>query len=302
MEIKWIEDFIALSHYQSFSRAAEFRNVTQSGLSRRIRALEQWVGADLVDRCGFPSTLTPAGRLFIETAEEVVGKLMDTRSMIRTEQKMCGKGLQIAAGHTIALSFLPAWLKSLTARVGDMRSRVMPTDVHDSVLKMVSGNCDLMFAYHHPQLPLHLDTSRYQCLTVGSDTLMPLCKANAQAAPLHRLPGTDAQPMPFVSYTESSYFGRCLALLARRAKTRLNARLAYESDMAEVLKRFVLEGEGIAWLPRSSVESELEQGTLVAAGGIEWHLDLEIRMYGDSTNRSEFADLLWRHARAMAVG
>lgn len=41
MEIKWIEDFIALSQYQSFSRAAEFRNVTQSGFSRRIQSLEQ---------------------------------------------------------------------------------------------------------------------------------------------------------------------------------------------------------------------------------------------------------------------
>ncbi len=45
MEIKWIEDFIALAQYQSFSRAAEFRNVTPSGFSRSIQSLEQWVGA-----------------------------------------------------------------------------------------------------------------------------------------------------------------------------------------------------------------------------------------------------------------
>lgn len=38
MEIKWIEDFLALAQYRSFSRAAEFRNVTQSGFSRRIRS------------------------------------------------------------------------------------------------------------------------------------------------------------------------------------------------------------------------------------------------------------------------
>ena len=65
MEIKWIEDFIALSQYQSFSRAAEFRNVTQSGFSRRIQSLEQWVGADLIDRSSFPPTLTPPGNCFV---------------------------------------------------------------------------------------------------------------------------------------------------------------------------------------------------------------------------------------------
>ena len=73
MEIKWIEDFIALSQYQSFSRAAEFRNVTQSGFSRRIQSLEQWVGADLIDRSSFPPTLTPAGQLFREAAVDILG-------------------------------------------------------------------------------------------------------------------------------------------------------------------------------------------------------------------------------------
>jgi DNA-binding transcriptional LysR family regulator len=121
MEIKWVEDFIALARYQSFSRAAEFRNVTQSGFSRRIQSLEQWVGADLIDRSSFPPTLTPAGRLFQEAAEDILEKLFDMRAIIRTEQRMAGKGLQIAAGHTIALSFLPAWLKTLSAHFGEVR-------------------------------------------------------------------------------------------------------------------------------------------------------------------------------------
>jgi Bacterial regulatory helix-turn-helix protein, lysR family len=53
VEIKWIEDFIALAQHQSFSRAAELRNVTQSGLSRRIQALEQSIGAELINRSTF---------------------------------------------------------------------------------------------------------------------------------------------------------------------------------------------------------------------------------------------------------
>jgi len=83
VEVKWIEDFIALAQHQSFSRAAEVRNVTQSGLSRRIQALEQWIGAELIDRSSYPPTLTPAGRLFREAAEDMLGKLFDTRAIIR---------------------------------------------------------------------------------------------------------------------------------------------------------------------------------------------------------------------------
>jgi DNA-binding transcriptional LysR family regulator len=298
MEIKWIEDFIALARYQSFSRAAEFRNVTQSGFSRRIQSLEQWVGADLIDRSSFPPTLTPAGRLFQEAAEDILEKLFDTRAIIRTEQRMAGKGLQIAAGHTIALSFLPAWLKTLTAHFGEVRARVIPTNVHDSILMLVNGNCELMFAYHHPELPLHLDPARYQHLTVGVDTFMPVCRPNERSAPAFRLPGTANRPLPFISYTETSYFGRCLALLLEQAKAAPALQLHYESDMAEVLKKLVMEGEGVAWLPRSSINTELESGELVPAGRSEWQLEVELRVYRDASNRSEFLENLWGHIRA----
>ncbi|CAB3681942.1 LysR substrate-binding domain-containing protein [Paraburkholderia rhynchosiae] len=298
MEIKWIEDFIALARYQSFSRAAEFRNVTQSGFSRRIQSLEQWVGADLIDRSSFPPTLTPAGRLFQEAAEDIIEKLFDTRAIIRTEQRMAGKGLQIAAGHTIALNFLPAWLKTLTAHFGEVRARVIPTNVHDSILMLVNGNCELMFAYHHPELPLHLDPARYQHLTVGVDTFMPVCRPNQRSSPAFRLPGTANRPLPLISYTETSYFGRCLALLLGQASAAPALQLHYESDMAEVLKKLVMEGEGVAWLPRSSVIRELESGELVAAGRAEWHLEVELRVYRDASNRSEFLEKLWGHIRA----
>lgn len=297
MEIKWIEDFIALAQYQSFSRAAEFRSVTQSGFSRRIQSLEQWVGADLIDRSSFPPVLTPAGRLFREVADDIVARLYDTRSIIRTEQRIAGKGLQIAAGHTIALNFLPVWLKALAPQFGEVRARVLPTNVHDSILMLVNGNCELMFAYHHPELPLHLDAHRYEHLTVGIDTLMPVSRANDRSAPRFRLPGTKQRPMPLVSYTETSYFGRCQQLLLKNAASPPSLRLHYESDMAEVLKKLVLEGEGIAWLPKSTIMPELEAGTFVPAGDTAWNLDIELRVYRDSSNRSEFIDTLWHHLR-----
>jgi len=295
MEIKWVEDFIALARYQSFSRAAEFRNVTQSGFSRRIQSLEQWVGADLIDRSKFPLTLTPAGRLFLETAEDLLRKLFDTRSIIRSEQRIVGKGLQIAAGHTIALSFLPAWLKTLTTHFGDVRARVTPTNVHDSILMLVNGNCELMFAYHHPQLPLHLDPSRYQPLTVGVDTLVPVCIPNQRSGPAFRLPGTPARPLPLISYTETTYFGRCQALLISQSKISPHLRTHYESDMAEVLKKFALEGEGVAWLPKSSIRHELDSGALVIAGGAGWQLDVELLVYRDTHNQNAFLETLWRY-------
>ena len=48
MELKWLEDLLSLSRTRSFSRTATERFCTQSALSRRIKALELWVGVPLV--------------------------------------------------------------------------------------------------------------------------------------------------------------------------------------------------------------------------------------------------------------
>jgi DNA-binding transcriptional LysR family regulator len=297
VEVKWLEDFIALANSQSFSRAAEVRSITQSGFSRRIRALEQWVGAELIDRSSYPPALTAAGRLFHEVAEDVLQKLLDTRALIRTEQRLPGSGLKIAAGHTIALSFLPAWLNTLSARFSELRARITPTNVHDSVLMLVNGNCELMFAYQHDDLPLHLDPSRYESLTIGRDVLMPVSIPGARG-PLYRLPGAARQPLPHISYADTTYFGRCFALLVSQANSKPYLIPRYESDMADVLKRMALEGEGVAWLPRSLIASELASGALIQAGGAEWTAELELRVYRDAFNRDELLERLWSHLRS----
>ena len=50
MDTTWFEDFLAVVEEGGFTRAAERRAVSQPAFSRRIKALEDWVGASLFDR------------------------------------------------------------------------------------------------------------------------------------------------------------------------------------------------------------------------------------------------------------
>ena len=50
MNLSWLEDFQALAESGNFSRAAEQRHMTQPAFSRRVRALEEWLGVALFDR------------------------------------------------------------------------------------------------------------------------------------------------------------------------------------------------------------------------------------------------------------
>jgi regulatory helix-turn-helix LysR family protein len=64
--------FSGFGGFWNFSRAAELRHVTQPAFSRRIRALEDWVGVDLFERDSHPVMLTEASRRFRPVAEELL--------------------------------------------------------------------------------------------------------------------------------------------------------------------------------------------------------------------------------------
>jgi DNA-binding transcriptional LysR family regulator len=54
-----------------------------------------------------------------------------------------------------------------------------------------------------------------------------------------------------------------------------------------------LEGRGIAWLPRSLVAAELQSGQLAVAGGDDWALDVQIRLYRQPGEMTASAEALW---------
>lgn len=64
MDIRWLQDFLALAELRNFTRAAEFRAVSQAAFSRRIQSLEHWVGTALVVKGAQPVRLTDAGAQF----------------------------------------------------------------------------------------------------------------------------------------------------------------------------------------------------------------------------------------------
>src|SRR5260370_9587984 len=80
MEFAWLEDFLELVDFGNFSPAAELRHVTQPAFSRRIRALEDWVGVDLFERDSHPVLLTEVGRRFPPVPQELLRHLFQVRA------------------------------------------------------------------------------------------------------------------------------------------------------------------------------------------------------------------------------
>src|SRR5947209_11356904 len=72
MDFDQLETFLEVARLSSFSRAAEKRFRTQPAISAQIRALEEDVGAKLLDRSGGKVSITQSGKLFQKYAEETL--------------------------------------------------------------------------------------------------------------------------------------------------------------------------------------------------------------------------------------
>lgn len=284
METKWLEDFVSLAETRSFSRSAQLRHVTQPAFSRRIQSLEAWAGTDLVDRSSYPTRLTPAGETLYDQSLEVLQALQSTRAMMRGHTSAGQDVIEFAVPHTLAFTFFPAWVSGLREKFGPIKSRLIALNVHDAVMRLVEGSCDLLIAYHHPSQPYQLDTDRYEMVSLGEETVAPYVKPDADGSPMYQLPGRAGQLLPYLGYAPGAYLGQMVDLILKQAATPIHFDRVYETDMAEGLKAMALEGHGIAFLPYSAVKKDLRAKKLVSAAPPDMkgmQITMDIRAYRD---------------------
>src|SRR5256885_10681538 len=73
MDIRRLEIFAKVAELGSFSRAAEALFLTQPTISEHVRALEDELGMQLLDRLGRGATPTRAGQLLLGYARRILG-------------------------------------------------------------------------------------------------------------------------------------------------------------------------------------------------------------------------------------
>jgi DNA-binding transcriptional LysR family regulator len=295
MDTRWLEDFIVLAESGSFTRSAQARHLTQPAFSRRIKALESWIGCDLIDRSSYPTRLTPAGDVFKEHAVEMLNQIHSTRALLQGMRPLPEETMEFAVPHTLSFAFFPKWLSQIEIGFGDLSCRLQASNVHDALLAFVEGGCDLLMCYHHPKQPVELSRDRYIGLKLGVERLCLYSKVDEQGEPIYRLPGKAQDPLPFLGYAANAYFRLMTELILENAPEPCHLLQHYETDMAEGLKNMVLEGHGVAFLPDSTVARELASGQIALAADDRWTVGMEIRLYRDLKRARPALNTFWSY-------
>lgn len=297
----WLQDFLALAATGNFSRAAEDRHSSQPAFSRRIRSLEEWLGAPLVDRSSQPARLTEVGEWFKDVAEDLLARAARIPGEAKQVAEARSMALRIASTHALSFTFLPRWLRSLESTTAVGSVELLSDVLARCEAQMQQGKVHFVLSHAHPEARGSLDAKDYLSAQIGSDQLIAVSRPDARGRPLHRLGQAAKQTVPVLSYTEESGLGRIAReVLGHRFET-TSTQVVFTAHSASVLRSMVVDGRGLAWLPKSLVEDDLAAGRLVMATDDGWHVDLEIRLYRNRQVAGPAAEALWESASLAAA-
>ncbi len=293
MESRWLEDFLSLVDTRNFSRSAEARCTTQPAFSRRIKNLEEWVGAQLFNRATQPTSLTPAGERFRPVAEEVLRRLYQGREDAARVSDTLANTIRFAAPHGLSLTFFPMWLRSIELRSHSFSTRLDSNQFTDCVQLLLKGDCYFMICHAHPSIEVDLPAAQFMSIPVGTDRLIPVTLPDNAGNPIDRLPGTEDEPIHYLAYTETSAIGQAVEHLIANVEKPVYLDRVFVSQLAAVLKSMSEVGRGLAWLPESNIREELATGTLVLAGDEKWFIPTDVRLYRTRAPLPTKAEEFW---------
>lgn len=291
MELSQLEVFLAVARERRFSRAAEKLYRTQSAVSQTIQKLEQELGEALFDRASRDGVLTDAGKVLYEYAEKLVNLRAEAAESL-TELRELQKGkLVIAANEFTALYLLRvlAEFRRLHPMIKITVERALGSRIPDDVLRY---NVEFGVLSYEPQEPaLH-------SVVVYQDELVFVVPPKHPLAAAAEISIRQLGAESFVAHIVSSPYREKVIQMFKTYKTPLHMDL--ELPTLQAIKQFVAMGNGVAFVPEISVESELARGELVRIPVKELQLKRKLRLiYRRDANLSHAARAFLNVAEAV---
>jgi DNA-binding transcriptional LysR family regulator len=246
-----LKTFLEVSKQKSFSKAAVKLLVTQPSISAQISSLEKVVGVRLFERGGGKVTLTAAGRVFEPFAEDCLTRLNHISMTIADLERSPRGSLLISANDSTALYVLPTFFAAFKKRYPRVSLNIMRAERSKTIESVLNREADFGV------VSLPVNDQRLHVELIHEDQWVLV------VPPEHPLVGCTNVTLKQVaqhSLLVPKQGQRREQLDQLFTQKKLSPKIGMELDSYELLKRLILAGMGIGFLPRINVLSESRAG------------------------------------------
>jgi LysR family transcriptional repressor of citA len=248
-----LQTFVVAAEYENFHQAAETLYIAQPTVTQHIRQLERELGTELFRRNGKRVKLTAAGKRFLLHARTILEQWNNGLEDLVAWRQGYLETLRLAVSPIIAYTLLTHLIRRYTKAYPEVDISIQIADSKEIGQLVHSGQADIGLTR---SIPVDLQVATY---LIQYDQIIFVVSAN----------GDMEEPLPdwerelatrrLITYNHPGYWDELLYSLRQR---NLSFRTMVVTRV-DITKRFVEEGLGVSFLPRSAVSRELFENRIV---------------------------------------
>lgn len=292
MEIHYLHEFVTIAKCGSFSLAAEDLNLSQSSLSKHIKALERELETTLFDRSTRSVTLSETGKLLLPYAHDIIEAHSKLRNLLNEQAVHKRQILSIASIPMMAQYKITSAIAKFNNKFPAIRLDVRETESKDIIDCLENRSCELAFwrssAIYSPEL---------ESLPLYTDHMMAVlpkqhCLAHKQSLNLSQLSGES-----FLLLDQNTLlYSLCTAACERAGFV---PHITYMGKRPETIIELVAKNMGIALLMNKHVDY-VKHPSVISIKIVPEEINYICMIRLKNKRHSESASLFWNFIRQHA--
>ncbi len=254
-----LQVFHTVAKVMSFTKAAETLHMTQPAVTFQVKQLEDFFNTRLFDRTHNKITLTDAGKVVYDYADQILEHYEKMNSEVRELTGEVTGTLVVGASTTIAEYMLPSLLGAFKKEFEEVNIRLQVGNT-DAIVSMVENNMIDLGLVEAPvqNKNLEVDVCRI-------DEMQLICPPEHPLAKRDKVTVEDFRKYPYISREEGSGSRQVIdAYIREQGFSYSDLNVVMELGSPEAVKMAVESEVGLAVVSRTTLSKELRLGTLKA--------------------------------------
>lgn len=246
IDLRLLRYFAAVAEEGNFNRAADRLHIAQPPLSRAIQQLEANVGAPLLDRSSRPLRLTDVGRLLYEQALQLLARMEDVETMVKTAATSQQRRLVIGFVASTIYARLPELIREFRKVAENVELVMVENTTLEQIAALKDGRIDVGFGRIRFEDPsVRRIILRNEKMIAAFPIDHPLAHGEG---PISIRELADEPQIIYPRAPRPSYADQVLSLFRDHA---IEPRVVHEARELQIAIGLVAAQEGIAIVPES---------------------------------------------------
>jgi DNA-binding transcriptional LysR family regulator len=254
MQIESLKVFCDLAETESFTKAAQINQITQSAVSQQISSLEKTFKSLLIERSKKKFRLTREGQVLYEFSKQIIQSYDSLHSKLQETKDIISGTIRLATIYSVGLHDLPPYIKRFLKSYPTVNVHVeyrRSNQVYEDVL----GNAVDLGLVAYP-----IKDSKLEIVPLRKEKLVLICHPQHPLAKSKTVRLTEISGQKFIGFEPDIPTRKAIDKILK--DNNVEVQHVMEFDNIETVKRAVEIEAGISIVPQGTVLQEVSKQTL----------------------------------------